>query len=66
MINEENLEKVLSIIAQNFLSASMIVDDARTRRNERSIVLIRHDIDKAIVLGEIALEALNNYRNTLG
>lgn len=65
MITEEKLDNVLSIIARNFLSASEIVGDTMTRRNERSIAVIKHDIDKAIVLAEVALEALNDYRNAL-
>lgn len=65
MFNEKNLEMTLSIIAQNFLSASEMVNNVRMSKKEMSIALLRIDLDDAIVKAETALESLKSFRNTL-
>jgi hypothetical protein len=61
MDNDKNIERMLSVVASNFLSASEMVNDARINRNEIAQELHMSVLNNAIVMAETAIEALKEY-----
>ena len=62
---DEQVLKTLSIISTNFLSASEIVDTIKEWGEEKSVVLLKHDLESAIVKAQVTLDALKSFRDSL-
>ena len=56
----EDEDRAMSIISQNFLTASSKVGASRRYWGQTAAALIRHDLDDAIVLAECALKTLKD------
>ena len=64
-MKDRKSDEILSVVALRLMSASEITQNVREHGDERSLSLIKYDLDQAIVRVQIALEQLNSYRDSL-
>lgn len=64
-MKDRKSDEILSAVALRLMSASEITKNVREHGDERSLSLIKHGLDQAIVRVQIALEILNSYRDSL-